>query len=428
MGTDGSRPNVSDHRGETHHRGVTLVLVLAWLIVAGCGDPHDASPELDAPAAAGDGSRADAPPKRPVESAESSERAAELAIGDPNPGLRIAKWVRGEPVEPPLRDKVHVVEFWATWCGPCRIGMPHLSSLQTQYADEVTFIGVTREDESTVEDFLSEQGPGGNTWDEVIEYRLALDEGDWTNAAYMQAAGRNGIPCAFLIGRDGIIEWIGHPGRLDGPLQQVVAGNWDRQAAIAEYRRLERLQEVARELSPLIRAEDWDGVFALLDTLEAETGKFPLLLDYRLRLLESAQRDEEASRVRRELVDVAWDDPITLDHMAWRTALSGKGRDLQLALKAARRASELKDDQDASTLETVARCHLELGQLDEAVAWQRRAVEASGGQAPVEANLQRYLEAKERAEPSPADPRGEDPSANEPAEKESAQSESARSE
>ena len=41
--------------------------------------------------------------------------AQKLGVGDPSPGLKISKWIKGDPVSAPLKDKVHVVEFWATW-------------------------------------------------------------------------------------------------------------------------------------------------------------------------------------------------------------------------------------------------------------------------------------------------------------------------
>ena len=52
---------------------------------------------------------------------------------------------------------------------------------------------------------------------------------------YMTAAGESGIPVAFLVGKTGKIEWIGRPVKIDKPLEQVVAGTWDRDAAKAKH-------------------------------------------------------------------------------------------------------------------------------------------------------------------------------------------------
>lgn len=330
-----------------------------------------------------------------------------LSIGDASPGLQIATWVKGEPIDQPLTGKVHVVEFWATWCGPCRVGMPHISSLQEKYGDDVAFIGITREAEEKVEAFLQAESRDGKTWDEVIQYRLAIDDRDWTNEAYMRATGQNGIPCAFVVGRDGVVEWIGHPASIDEPLEQIVDGDWDREAAIAAFQRQQRLKETSSKLNALTRSEDWDGALELLDQLQEEGEDSTQLMQLRLRILQFAGRAEEASAVRARIVEAAWDDARMLNEIAWSTATLPGSPDLELALKAAERASELQDNQDPAALDTVARCYYELEKLDEAIKWQRLAVEHSNDNAEIDATLEKYLaekarsESKETAESSP---------------------------
>ena len=334
-------------------------------------------------------------------SASASEMEAPpetLGIGDPNPGLHLAKWVKGESVDLPLKDKVHVVEFWATWCGPCRVGMPHISELQTEYGDEVAFIGVTREDEDTVTNFMQSDSPSGETWDEVIKYRIALDDNSWTNNAYMKAAGQNGIPCAFVVGRDGVVEWIGHPARIDDVLKQVVDGSWDREAAIASRLQEKQLQEAARELSGLMRQQNWDAALAKLDELESASGKSVGLLQMRLRILKAANLSSQADEVQKEIVEEAWDDANILNQIAWDTATAGGTPDLELALKAAERASELREHKDAAVLDTVARCYYELGNLDKAIEWQQQAKDRNDGYPEIAATLKKYQQEKAKAD------------------------------
>lgn len=333
-------------------------------------------------------------------SASASEMEAppeSLDVGDPNPGLHLAKWVKGESVDLPLKDKVHVVEFWATWCGPCRVGMPHISELQTEYGDEVTFIGVTREDESTVANFMASASPSGETWDEVIKYRIALDDNSWTNNAYMKAAGQNGIPCAFVVGRDGVVDWIGHPASIDDVLKQVVDGSWDREAAIASRQQEKQLQEASRELNDLLRQQDWDAALAKLDELENAAGKSVPLLQMRLRILKAANLSAQADEVQKEIVEESWDDANILNQVAWDTATSGGTPDLELALKAAERASELREHKDAAVLDTVARCYYEMGNLEKAIEWQQRANDQNEGFPQIAATLKKYEEEKAKA-------------------------------
>ena len=322
--------------------------------------------------------------------------AQKLGVGDPSPGLKISKWIKGDPVSAPLKDKVHVVEFWATWCGPCRAGMPHISELQTKYKDDVAFIGVTREDEKTVRGFLGKQSNHGGTWNDVIQYRLALDAGDWTNTNYMRAAGQNGIPCAFIVGREGIVEWIGHPARIDEPLAKVVEGTWDREEAVAQMKQQQLMQKSMMKLSTMLRKSDFDGALGVVDDLEAAGGKTVQTSLYRMTILERAGRTEQATEVRGAVIEEAWDDSQLLNQIAWNTARTGQGSeaDLQLALKAATRASELKEGKDAAILDTVARVYHTMGDLDSAIAWQKKAVEHNNGNAEIDATLATYEKEK----------------------------------
>src|SRR5947207_6844570 len=88
-------------------------------------------------------------------------RADELSVGDPAPKLEVKEFVKGDPVKSLEKGKVYVVEFWATWCGPCRATIPHLTELQKKHKD-VTFIGVSvferERDAAKVKPFVAEMG------------------------------------------------------------------------------------------------------------------------------------------------------------------------------------------------------------------------------------------------------------------------------
>jgi len=167
----------------------------------------------------------------------------ELGIGDPAPELTITKWVKGSPVElAAVKGKsATVVEFWATWCGPCIKAIPHLTKMQREFGEDgVTFIGVTAEDPGNtlekVTEFVEKQG-------DRMGYTVAFDGEGKTYEQFMTAAGQGGIPTAFVIDQEGLIAWIGHPMEdMDDVLHEVVAGTFDR--------------EVARKLLALAREEE----------------------------------------------------------------------------------------------------------------------------------------------------------------------------
>lgn len=167
----------------------------------------------------------------------------ELGIGDPAPELAVTKWIKGAPVElAQVRGKsATVIEFWATWCGPCIKAIPHLTKMQREFREKgVTFIGVTREDPGNtlknVTEFVEKQG-------DRMGYTVAFDGEGKTYERFMTAAGQEFIPTAFVVDQEGRIAWIGYPMEdMDEVLREVVAGTYDR--------------EVARKLLALAREEE----------------------------------------------------------------------------------------------------------------------------------------------------------------------------
>ncbi len=323
-----------------------------------------------------------------------------LTIGDKAPPLSIAAWVMGEPVEELQEDQVYVVEFWATWCPPCRTSMPHLSRLQEEYADQVHFIGVSDEDVYTVKQFLDTEESSGKTWREVVKYRLAIDDANGTSNDYMRAASQNGIPCAFIVGRSRLVEWIGHPMSMDQPLAKIVAGEWDRQAALVAMSQQQRVEELRAELEEPFRAQQWDAALGKIAEVEKEVGSNANITSVKMLILKAAGRQEEAAALQAELVDQRWDDPTGLNEIAWSIATGSGDRNLALALKAAQRANALTEEKNGPILDTLARVYFEQGDLDQAVHWQRKAVEHADGHQEILDALKRYEASQTERDPS----------------------------
>lgn len=151
--------------------------------------------------------------------------AQDLSVGDDAPPLNVDTWVKGESVPSFERNHVYVVEFWATWCGPCLAGIPHLTELQDKYDGDLTIIGVSTQDTrgnnlGSVRNLVNAQG-------DRMDYTVAFCNSRTTWSDWMGAAGRNGIPSAFLVGPEGNIDWIGHPSRIDDALAKSI-GRIDR--------------------------------------------------------------------------------------------------------------------------------------------------------------------------------------------------------
>lgn len=221
-----------------------------------------------------------------------------LRVGDPAPLLTIERWMRGEPVMQFEKGKVYVVEFWATWCGPCVRMMPHLIEFQKKYADQgLRVIGVgSREDtpdravaEETIEKFLSEKFP-------EINYAIAFEHGGLMNKAWLDAGLARGIPHSFVIDREGKIAFIGHPAFLDPLLPQILDGTYDyADAKQKDEERIKRDQPSVMErrvLKPIMasineaeKAEDWARALSLTEAGLAAVPENPTLWVNRVELL-----------------------------------------------------------------------------------------------------------------------------------------------
>ncbi len=179
-----------------------------------------------------------------------SARAADaaLSVGDSAPKLAAGRWMQGDPVKDFEPGKNYVVEFWATWCGPCRESIPHLNELSEKCKSKnLTVIGqdVWERDEAAVAPFIKTMG-------QKMTYRVALDDksGDPTGAmatTWMKAAGQNGIPTAFVINAKGKISWIGHPMTLNETvLDTVLSPDYDIKKAAAEFQAQQQAQAQAQ--------------------------------------------------------------------------------------------------------------------------------------------------------------------------------------
>ncbi|MEN9553886.1 MAG: Sporulation thiol-disulfide oxidoreductase precursor [Planctomycetota bacterium] len=387
---------------------VAVYILITGLLV-GCGDPGNVPQKPDAAPVTSGEKDSPSPHIANVGQPEMSRISVgfraqldpsfsrgTLAIGAPAPQFTPSSWLRGEPLTEFTPGLVYVVEFWATWCGPCLQSMPHLVELQKQYGTQVRVIGITDESQEILEAFLNEKARGfESTWSELLTCSLAVDSTRELNRSWMEASGQQSIPCAFIVGKSGNIEWIGHPLAIDEPLQSVVAGTWNlntaREAMIAQQK-----MKTALDRGDLENA---------IQSAESLTTLFPESFDHamtRLELLMRSNRLADANAVAATTLAICRNNPEFLNSLAWLmvTGTDSTEIDLEVAHEAASLANERQQGRDCSILDTLARVKARMGDLNTAIALQKQAIENSPEetQAELVATLQEYEAAIQKNE------------------------------
>jgi len=311
-----------------------------------------------------------APP--PLQESPPKPPTVAVKVGDPAPALAVEQWIKGEPLNSLEKGRVYVIDFWATWCGPCIGAMPHLTRLQKEYEGRsVTVIGVNTWDEPGSAVRFVESRP------DLMGYHVAVernDAGEKTNAGdrkgvmyrtWVAAAGRSGLPQIFIVDRDGRIAWFGHPELMKKPLQGIVAGTWDLRQAAAEVAATQRAEAQFTQYSRAMQAKEFDRAYA----------------------------------IGRELVASPLSDgPAFMAEVAWAIvdpSAAVADQDLDLALEASKLAVGASASGDSFCLATLARVHFCMSNTREAIEAQTKAIAVAPDdeQAALQAVLDEYRQA-----------------------------------
>jgi thiol-disulfide isomerase/thioredoxin len=300
--------------------------------------------------------------------AQSGSRG-KLSVGDEAPSINVETWVKG--TFDPSSAEVYVIEFWATWCGPCKKSIPHLTALQEEYADDgLVIVGISTDKETgLVEGFVKRQGMKMN-------YVVGIDNRNRTERSWMKAAGLSGIPAAFIVDKNNIIQFIGNPldETFDEVLHNVMSGRYDLKKSVKAQPSIDNARKY-RDLN------SWaEAVKYYEDALSVDNYVFAELYKelFEMKLLDQGDTAGAYKLLSEVSLARGSEDPELLTWLAKMIAtdsrIKGEQRRMDVAMKLAQTALTFaRKKTDPKYISTIALIHFEDGRFDDAIEWQRKA-------------------------------------------------------
>ncbi len=304
---------------------------------------------------------------------------------EPAPPLAIKRWVLGEPVRVvgQASDNIYVIAFWATWAKPSTESLLTLAGIQREFKESnVRVIAISDESLEQVEAFVKNYPEFSK-----LNLRIAVDNDSNTTIAYMKAAGRQPLPHVFVINKEGILAWQGHPLEAQAVIEKIIDGSYKIRRPGEPPEPEHADPELVKKIEEAQDAEKWTTALDLSNELLAkfpDTVEVGETLTLKFTILYTHLEDYTAAEdFAREVIKTHPDKPGALNNIAWALMTGGNAEDLdhrwpELAHLAAKLAYGVTEGGSPAIVDTYARSLYLLGHVDEAVKHQRAAVVTMG--------------------------------------------------
>lgn len=328
-----------------------------------------------------------------------------LVVGDPPPAIEVEKWIQGEPVAKFENGKTYIVEFWASWCGPCKVSIPHLNELHVKFRDRgLVVMGIAVREEDPKDGIKAMRAMGNK-----MTYRVALDDMHEGSAGrmdriWMRAADIEPLPHAFVV-KDGVVIWIGNPIDIkDKLVETFLSGKFDVKVQASKYlRRLQnkpKLSAATLAFEQAVEKKEWDKAEAAmterLSLVDEENLGWEELDWFDLKLQKGDL--QAAEKLARKLVAQNRDEISYHDKLAW-TILTAKTRTpglMTVAEESANLANKIGEEKSPAVLETIGRLRLMKGDKAGAVAAVEKAISLVEPESRTKVRLERQRDSYQK--------------------------------
>ena len=307
--------------------------------------------------------------------------SAALKVGDPAPPVTVTDWIKGKPIDVAKegKGKVVVLEFWATWCGPCIQMIPDTNALYQRYKDKgLILIAITDSSQGQmlkqVQDFVAQQG-------NAMDYPVAFDKTQRTYASYVVSAGVMGIPHSVVIDKKGNIAWFGHPGvpKMKRVIRDLLLDQYDPSKEERLLALQKKVEPYWNDFNEAARLGDWNKCVSLTKSvLEINPTDFDAIRFTVAIYLEELKSVEDMREWVKSFLETNKNNGEALAMIGSLMLAMPNMTDRQpdLAVQAVQLASKVAP-KDAEIMTAVAQVYFQVGDIDSAIKYQKKAVEAS---------------------------------------------------